>query len=80
MALIEQFLEAYEHTCDNLEQARLVQIIVDIMGQRPRLNLECPYFKDSYKNEIDILKQKNYGKRMEKVKSYKQTGQSGLHS
>ncbi len=54
--LIEQYLEAYEHTSDPLEQVRIVQMIADLMSQRPRLNLEGTYFQDSYQNEIDVLK------------------------
>lgn len=55
---MEQFIECYEHTCDPLEQVRVIQIIVDLMAQRPRLNLEATYFKDSYQSEIEVLQQK----------------------
>ena len=45
--LIEKFMEAYEHTCDMLEQQRLVQIIADFMAKRPRLNTDATHFIDS---------------------------------
>jgi hypothetical protein len=38
IGLIENFMEAYEHTIDLVEQQRLIQIIVDVMSKRPRLN------------------------------------------
>jgi hypothetical protein len=52
---IEQFMEAYEHTCDIVEQQRLIQIIVDTMAKRPRLNVDATYFIDSYNSEIDYF-------------------------
>ena len=44
-------MEAYEHISDPLEQQRLIQIVVDIMASRPRLNLVSTYFQDSYDAE-----------------------------
>jgi len=42
------YLECYEHISDLLEQQRMVQIIVDLMALRPKLNLSATHFKDSY--------------------------------
>ena len=55
MRLCLQYVECYEHTCDSLEQQRLIQIIVDLMAKRPRMNLAANHFKDSYRAEIDAL-------------------------
>ena len=38
---IEGLLEAYNHVCDPLESVRLLQMIVDTMALRPRINLEA---------------------------------------
>lgn len=59
IVVIEELLVAYEHTCDPLEAVRLLQVIVDTMASRPRLNLEAAYFRDSYVCEVDVLKEKN---------------------
>ena len=48
-------MEVYEHTCDIVEQQRIVQIIVDIMAKRPRLNIDSTHFIDSYKSEIKCI-------------------------
>jgi len=48
-------MEAYEHTCDPLESVRLLQIIVDVMAQRPRLNMEASMYTESYQTEIEAL-------------------------
>ena len=53
--LVEEFMEVYEHTCDIVEQQRIVQIIVDIMAKRPRLNIDSTHFIDSYKSEIKCI-------------------------
>ena len=55
--LIEELMQAYEHTTDIVEQQRLVQIIIDIMAKRPRLNTDATHFIDSYKSEIKYLKE-----------------------
>ena len=55
MKLCLQYMECYDHTCDTLEQQRLVQIVVDLMALRPRMNLAANHFKDSYRAEIDSL-------------------------
>ncbi len=44
---------------DLLEQQRLIQLIVDLMALRPRLNLNGTHFKDSYKVEVEQLTLKN---------------------
>ena len=56
--LVQAYLECYEHSSDILEQQRLIQVIVDEMGRRPRLNLSATYFKDSYHTEIECIKAK----------------------
>ena len=56
--LIEKLLESYEHVYDPLESVRCLQMIVDLMAQRPRLNTEASMYKDSYVAETDLLKEK----------------------
>jgi len=53
--LIEELMESYENTVDIVEQQRFVQIIVDIMAKRPRLNTDATHFIDSYKSEIEYF-------------------------
>ena len=48
-------MECYEHACDSLEQQRLIQIIIDLMAKRPRMNFAATHFKDSYRAEIDAF-------------------------
>ena len=55
LSLAFAYLECYEHTCDTLEQQRLIQIIVDVMAKRPRLNFEANHFLDSYSVEVQYL-------------------------
>ena len=57
-SLVESLLEAYEHTCDPLESVRLLQVIVDTMAVRPRVNLEATYFRDSYSEEIAVTRER----------------------
>ena len=54
--LIQVFMECYEHISDILEQQRIIQIIIDEMAKRPRINLKATHFKDSYITEIKCLK------------------------
>ena len=49
--LIQCYMEAYEHISDPLEAQRLITVITDLMGKRPRLNLEASYFRDAYTAE-----------------------------
>jgi len=50
------YLDALEHSCDILAQQRLMQVIVDIMAWRPRLDLQRSwYFAQSYRAEINYL-------------------------
>ena len=56
--LIEQLLEAYEHTFDPLESVRILQHIVDTMALRPRLNMEATFYTESYEGEIELLENK----------------------
>jgi hypothetical protein len=53
--LIEEFMKIYEHTIDIVEQQRLVQIMVDVMAKRPRLNTDSTHFIDSYRSEIEYF-------------------------
>ncbi|CDW83349.1 UNKNOWN [Stylonychia lemnae] len=53
--LIQTYMECYEHISEPLEQQRLMQIIIDLMSLRPRLNLNSTYFRDSYQAEINCL-------------------------
>ena len=55
LQLALQYMECYDHTCDSLEQQRLIQIVVDLLAKRPRMNLAANHFKDSYRAEIDAL-------------------------
>jgi hypothetical protein len=58
IGLVEQVMEAYEHTTDPLQQVRLCQQVTDLMAHRPRLNMDATYFGDSYRNETDLMKRK----------------------
>lgn len=58
MKLVELYIEVYDHTCDIVEQQRLIQTIVDLMSRRPRMNSQSTYFIDSYKAEIDCLEKR----------------------
>lgn len=49
------YLECFEHTCDTLEQQRIIQLIVDLMARRPRINLAANHFADSYEVEIKVV-------------------------
>ena len=51
--------ESYEHIYDPLESVRCLQMIVDIMAQRPRLNMEASFYQDSYDSEIKVLHEKH---------------------
>ena len=54
--VILAYLDAFEHISDTLTQQRLMQIIVDIMAWRPKLELQRNwYFKQSYQAEIRYL-------------------------
>ena len=55
--IILAYMDALEHSCDIICQQRLMQIIVDIMAWRPRLDLQRSwYFRQSYDAEIKYLK------------------------
>ena len=49
------YVECLDHTCDTLDQQRLIQIIVDLMAARPRINFLANTFSDSYRAEIEGL-------------------------
>ena len=55
LILCMTYLECYEHTCDVLELQRIVQIIVDLMARRPRMNLAANHFRDSYRAETEVF-------------------------
>lgn len=55
LKLVFCYFECYEHTCDSLEQQRIIQVIIDIMAKRPRINLSANHFEDSYLSEIKLL-------------------------
>lgn len=55
LKLCLHYMECYDHTCDTLEQQRLIQIVVELMAKRPRMNLAANHFKDSYRAEIDVI-------------------------
>jgi hypothetical protein len=48
-------MQTYEHTCDPLENVRIMQVIVDIMAQRPRFNTDASLYNESYEAEIKVL-------------------------
>jgi hypothetical protein len=56
--LVRLYMETYEHIVDSLEQQRFIQLVVNIMAERPRLNLDSNTFEDSYKLELEILDKK----------------------
>ena len=49
------YLDAYEHICDPLEQQRMMQVMTEVMAQRPRLDTTASYFADSYEAEIKCM-------------------------
>jgi hypothetical protein len=55
MSLVFCYLECYEHTCDTVEQQRLIQVIVDLMAKRPRINMAANHFRDSYELECEVF-------------------------
>ena len=57
MKTILSYLDAFEHICDPIEQFRLMQVITDVIGQRPKLDLnDAFYFRESYIAETDSVK------------------------
>jgi len=56
--LVEKMLESYEHIYDPLESVRCLQMIVDTMAVRPRINLEASLYVDSYDAEIKLMREK----------------------
>lgn len=60
--LVRLYMETYEHVIDPVpgtgEMERFIQLVTDIMAERPRLNLDSNSFEDSYKLEIEILEKK----------------------
>lgn len=58
VTLVEKLLESYEHIYDPLESVRCLQMIVDAMAQRPRINMEASFYSDSYDSENLLLDEK----------------------
>ena len=56
--LIEKLLEVYEHIYDPLESVRCLQMIVDTMAHRPRINMEASMYNDSYESETRLMVEK----------------------
>ena len=56
--LVEVYMEAYEHICDPLESMRVLQMIVDLIAERPRLNTEASMYTESYDSEIRLMNAK----------------------
>ena len=47
------YLDVFEHICDPLEQQRIMQVMTDLMAQRPRIDYSTSnYFVESYKAEV----------------------------
>ena len=58
MNLLLIYMECYEHISDILSQQRMVQIMVDEMARRPRLNLQGTHFRESFETETACLKER----------------------
>ena len=56
--LVEKLLEVYEHIYDPLESVRCLQMIVDAMAVRPRINTEASMYNDSYESETRLMREK----------------------
>jgi len=56
LQLALSYMECYQHVCDGLEQQRLIQIIIDLMAKRPRINFNANHFRDSYRTETELFK------------------------
>ena len=53
--LVESIMEAFEHILDPLEYIRTLQIIVDVMAQRPIINVQSNLFDESYASETKAV-------------------------
>ena len=49
MELIQSYLEVYEHTCEPLEQMKIITEINELLVERPRLDFEVDYFIEAFK-------------------------------
>ncbi|EUB56864.1 Transmembrane protein [Echinococcus granulosus] len=56
--LMDVYMEAYQHVCSRESRRRLAQVMVDLMYQRPRIELNCTYFVLAYRYECAILRLK----------------------
>ncbi|XP_063110059.1 centrosomal protein CEP57L1 isoform X4 [Cavia porcellus] len=54
--LLDCYFEAYQHALDPEERFALAQVITDIMHQRPKFDLDHPYFIKAYKEECVCLR------------------------
>ncbi|XP_019855372.1 PREDICTED: uncharacterized protein LOC100639594 [Amphimedon queenslandica] len=55
MKLVTLYLEAYHSCYDKMEREKLTQVIVDIIGLKPRLNTQTKYFTVTFQQERDCL-------------------------
>eukprot|EP01065_Artemidia_motanka_P004788 TRINITY_DN12287_c0_g1_i3.p1 TRINITY_DN12287_c0_g1~~TRINITY_DN12287_c0_g1_i3.p1 ORF type:complete len:2350 (+),score=808.06 TRINITY_DN12287_c0_g1_i3:102-7151(+) len=49
--VVDSYMEAYEHVQSPAEQQRLAQVILDTIALRPQLDMDEPYFTQSYTAE-----------------------------
>ncbi|VDK35139.1 unnamed protein product [Taenia asiatica] len=54
--LMDVYMEAYQHVCSRESRRRLAQVMVDLMHQRPRIELNSTYFVLAYRYECAILR------------------------
>eukprot|EP00746_Dinoflagellata_sp_MGD_P002673 gnl/MRDRNA2_/MRDRNA2_105234_c0_seq1.p1 gnl/MRDRNA2_/MRDRNA2_105234_c0~~gnl/MRDRNA2_/MRDRNA2_105234_c0_seq1.p1 ORF type:complete len:2126 (-),score=391.10 gnl/MRDRNA2_/MRDRNA2_105234_c0_seq1:24-6287(-) len=56
--LVEVYLEALEHITDFQDSRDLAQRIVDVMAERPRLDLDDVYFVDAYSTVTAMMQER----------------------
>lgn len=56
--LIDVYMEAYQHVLSRESRRHLAQIMVNLMYQRPRIELSSSYFVLAYRYECAILRLK----------------------
>uniref|UniRef100_A0A5K3ERZ5 DUF4549 domain-containing protein n=2 Tax=Mesocestoides corti TaxID=53468 RepID=A0A5K3ERZ5_MESCO len=56
--LMDVYMEAYQHVCSRESRRHLAQVMVDLMHQRPRIELASSYFVLAYRYECAILRLK----------------------
>ena len=55
---ISEMMTIYENSSDIFEQKNLMKKIIDVMAQRPHLDLDYNYFTASYLMETELLRKK----------------------